>query len=172
MKYQVEILKCEHKQGNESIKNLHYRANEVLFKLKNQYIMKNRTIRAGRALRDVVDELMALKCTSNQADLKRNELVMKINDALKYLRSVISVTPSAQEMQSTINYEVSAYLRDKTAEDYGISKAFQHLKNFKLLVNDLGGVDAIKSMNLKTSTLSKSLTEIEEIFKKECEIFS
>ena len=172
MKYQVEILKCEHKQGNESIKTLHYKANEVLFHLKNQYIMKNRTIRAGRALRDVVDELMALKCSSSQADLKRNELVMKINDALKYLRSVISVTPSAQEMQSTINYEVSAYLRDKSAEDYGISKAFQHLKNFKQLINDLGGVENIKAMNLKTSTLQKSLLEIEEILKKECEIFS
>lgn len=172
MKYQVEIIKCEHRQGNESIKTLHYKANEVLFRLKNQYVMKNRTIRAGRALRDVADELTALKCTSNQADLKRNELIMKINDALKYLRSVISVTPSAQEMQSTINYEVSVYLRDKGSEDYGISKAFQHLKNFKQLVNDLGGVEAMKSMNLKISTLQKSLSEIEEIFKKECEIFS
>lgn len=170
MKYQVNVIKCEHKQGNESIKALHYRANEVLFHLKNQYIMKNRTLRAGRALRDVVDELMALKCTSNQADLKRNELVMKINASLKYLRSVISVTPSAQEAQSTINYEVSAYLRDKGSEDYNTDKAFQHLKNFKQMIADLGGVDAMKSMNLKTSTLSKALTEIEEIFKKECEI--
>lgn len=172
MKYNLEIIKCEHKQGNESIKALHYKANEVLFRLKNQYIMKNRTIRAGRALRDVVDELMALKCTSTQVDLKRNELVMKINDALKYLRSVISVVPSVQEAQSTINYEVSAYLRDKSAEGYTIDKAFQHLKNFKQLVNDLGGVDAIKSMSLKTSTLSKSLLEIEDLIKKECEIFS
>lgn len=172
MKYNLEIIKCEHKQGNESIKALHYRANEVLFHLKNQYIMKNRTIRAGRALRDVVDELMALKCTSSQADLKRNELIMKINEALKYLRSVVSVTPSAQEAQSTINYEVSAYLRDKSSEGYTIDKAFQHLKNFKQLVNDLGGVEAMKNMNLKTSTLAKSLKEIEEIFKKECEIFS
>ena len=172
MKYQIEIVKCEHKQGNESIKALHYKANEVLFKLKNQYIMKNRTLRAGRALRDVVDELMALKCASNQADMKRNELVMKINDALKYLRSVISVTPSAQEVQSTINYEVSAYLRDKSAEGYNVDKAFQHLKNFKQLIADLGGIDAIKAMNLKTSTLSKSLLEIEDLIKKECEIFS
>lgn len=172
MKYQVNVIKCEHKQGNESIKTLHYRANEVLFHLKNQYIMKNRTIRAGRALRDVVDELMALKTTSNQAELKRNELIMKINGALKYLRSVISVTPSANEMQSTINYEVSAYLRDKSAEGYDISKAFQHLKNFKKMIADLGGVENIKAMNLKTSTLQKSLLEIEEIFKKDCEIFS
>lgn len=172
MKYQVEIIKCEHKQGNESIKTLHYKANEVLFRLKNQYVMKNRTLRAGRALRDVADELKALKCTSNQAELKRNELIMKINDALKYLRSVVSVTPSAQEVQSTINYEVSAYLRDKSAEGYNVDKAFQHLKNFKQLVNDLGGVDVIKSMNLKTSTLSKSLLEIEDLIKKECEIFS
>lgn len=172
MKYQVEIIKCEHKQGNESIKALHYKANEVLFRLKNQYVMKNRTIRAGRALRDVVDELIALKCTSTQVDLKRNELIMKINDALKYLRSVVSVVPSVQEAQSTINYEVSAYLRDKSTEGYGINKAFQHLQNFKQLVNDLGGVDAIKSMNLKTTTLSKALTEIEDLFKKECEIFS
>lgn len=170
MKYDLNIIKCEHKQGNESIKTLHYKANEVLFHLKNQYIMKNRTLRAGRALRDVVDELMALKCASSQADLKRNELVMKINDALKYLRSVVSVVPSAQEMQSTINYEVSAYLRDKGSEGYTLDKAFQHLKNFKRLINDLGGVEQMKSMNLKTSTLSKSLTEIEEIFKKECEI--
>lgn len=172
MKYNLEIIKCEHKQGNESIKTLHYRANEILFRLKNQYIMKNRTIRAGRALRDIVDELIALKCASSQAELKRNELIMKINGALKYLRSVISVTPSANEMQSTINYEVSAYLRDKSAEGYNVDKAFQHLKNFKRLVNDLGGIDAIKSMNLKTSTLQKSLLEIEEILKKECEIFS
>ena len=172
MKYQVEILKCEHKQGNESIKALHYKANEVLFHLKNQYIMKNRTIRAGRALRDVVDELKVLKTSSNQADLKRNELIMKINEALKYLRSVVSVTPSAQEMQSTINYEVSSYLRDKSAEGYTIDKAFQHLKNFKQLIADLGGVENIKAMNLKTSTLQKSLTEIEDYFKKECEIFS
>lgn len=172
MKYQVEIIKCEHKQGNESIKALHYRANEVLFHLKNQYIMKNRTIRAGRALRDVVDELMALKTSSNQADLKRNELIMKINEALKYLRSVISVTPSAQEAQSTINYEVSSYLRDKSAEGYDISKALQHLKNFKQLIADLGGVENIKAMNLKTSTLQKSLLEIEDCIKKECEIFS
>ena len=82
MKYNLEIIKCEHRQGNESIKALHYKANEVLFHLKNQYVMKNRTLRAGRALRDVVDELMALKCASNQADLKRNELIMKINEAL------------------------------------------------------------------------------------------
>lgn len=172
MKYNLEIIKCEHKQGNESIKALHYKANEVLFRLKNQYIMKNRTIRAGRALRDVVDELMALKCASSQADLKRNELIMKINEALKYLRSVISVTPSAQEMQSTINYEVSAYLRDKSAEGYNVDKAFQHLKKFKQMIADLGGVENIKAMNLKTSTLQKSLLEIEEIFKKDCEIFS
>lgn len=172
MKYNLEIIKCEHRQGNESIKTLHYKANEILFRLKNQYVMKNRTLRAGRALRDVVDELVALKCSSSQADLKRNELIMKINDALKYLRSVVSVVPSAQEMQSTINYEVSAYLRDKGTDGYTIDRAFQHLKNFKQLVNDLGGVENIKAMNLKTSTLSKSLLEIEDLLKKECEIFS
>ena len=63
MKYAVDIISCTNKIGTDRLKDLHYAANAILFPLKNSYVRKNRTIRCGKALKEISDSIKALDVT-------------------------------------------------------------------------------------------------------------
>ena len=55
--YKVDIIKCQNKIGNDTIKDLHYKANAILFKLAHSYIMKSSTVRCRTELKGILDKL-------------------------------------------------------------------------------------------------------------------
>ena len=161
--YSVEIIKCQNKIGNDTIKELHYKANAILFKLAHSYIMKSRTIRCGSELKSILDKLKEHQ-PADGAKAKWREVINAIETQLKYLRSIAKQEPTVEEIQKTINYNVSCYLRNKPDT---LNKAVQMVSEMKTLISDLGTNDLSK-VNLKS--FRKMGEELKAYINKEIEI--
>lgn len=163
MKYAVDIISCQNKIGTDSLKELHYAANAILFQLKNSYIMKNRTIRCGKALKEISDSIKALEVT-DKAKAKKQEVINAIDKALAYLRSIRKQEASIDEVQRTINFTVSGYLRNKPTN---AREALDQIYVMKELVSDIGDV---KLSKLKIKSFVQMHKELKEIIEREIEI--
>lgn len=164
MKYAVDIISCQNKIGTDKLKEMHYKANAILFQLKNSYIMRNRTIRCGKALKEIADIIKSLEAT-DKAKAKKQEVINAIDNALTYLRSIRKQEPSADDVQKTINFEVSQYLRNKPQS---LMDAVKAIERIKVLMNDIGyNVDL---SNIKTKSFNKMIQELKEVIDQEIEI--
>ena len=161
--YKVDIIKCQNKIGNDTIKDLHYKANAILFKLAHSYIMKSRTVRCGTELKGILDKLKEHQ-PADGAKAKHKEVINAIEVQLKYLRSVVKQEPTTEEIQKTINYNVSCYLRNKPDN---LQKAVNMVTEMKTLISDLGTNDLSK-VNLKS--FRKMGEELKAYINKEIEI--
>ena len=161
--YKVDIIKCQNKIGNDTIKELHYKANAILFKLAHSYIMRNRTIRCGKALKEIAESIKALEVT-DKAKAKKNEVISAIESQLRYLRTIAKQEPTVEEIQKTINYTVSCYLRKKPET---LNDAIQLITDIKTLVSDLGDND-LSQVNLKA--FRKMGEELKAYIDREIEI--
>ena len=161
--YKVYIIKCQNKIGNDTIKDLHYKANAILFKLAHSYIMKSRTIRCGTELKGILDKLKEHQ-PADGAKAKWREVINAIETQLKYLRSVVKQEPTVDEIQKTINYNVSCYLRKKPDT---LQEAVNMVNEMKTLISDLGTNDLSK-VNLKS--FRKMGEELKAYINKEIEI--
>ena len=161
--YKVDIIKCQNKIGNDTIKDLHYKANAILFKLAHSYIMKSRTIRCGTELKGILDKLKEHQ-PADGAKAKWREVINAIETQLKYLRSIAKQEPTVEEIQKTINYNVSTYLRKKPDT---LQEAVNMVTEMKTLISDLGTNDLSK-VNLKS--FRKMGEELKAYINKEIEI--
>ena len=161
--YKVDIIKCQNKIGNDTIKELHYKANAILFKLGHSYIMRNRTIRCGTELKGILDKLKEHQ-PADGAKAKWKEVISAIEAQLRYLRTIAKQEPTVEEIQKTINYTVSTYLRKKPET---LSEAVQMVNDIKTLVSDLGTND-LSQVNLKA--FRKMGEELKDFINKEIEI--
>lgn len=163
MKYAVDIISCQNKIGTDSLKDLHYKANAILFQLKNSYIMKNRTIRCGKALKAIAESIKSLEVT-DRAKAKKQEIMNAIDKALTYLRSIRKQEASADEVQRTINFTVSQYLRNKPTN---AREALGQIERMKELISDIGDV---KLSKLKIKSFVQMHKELKELIEQEIEI--
>lgn len=163
MKYAVDIISCTNKIGTDSLKELHYKANAILFQLKNSYIMKNRTIRCGKALKAIADSIKSLE-VSDKAKAKKNEVINAIDKALVYLRSIRKQEASTEEVQKSISFTVSSYLRNKPTT---AREALGQIERMKDLINDIGDIDL---STLKTKSFMQMHKELKELIEQEIEI--
>ena len=161
--YKVEIIKCQNKVGNDTIKDLHYKANAILFKLGHSYIMRNRTLRCGCELKGILDKLREHQ-PADGAKAKWKEVINAIEAQLKYLRSIAKQEPTVEEIQKTINYTVSCYLRKKPET---LSDAIQLITDMRTLISDLGDND-LSNVNLKA--FRKMGEELKAYIDREIEI--
>lgn len=162
MKYAVDIISCTNKIGTDSLKELHYKANAILFQLKNSYIMRNRTIRCGKEIKEIGDNIKALE-VSDKAKAKKQEIMNAIDKALVYLRSIRKQEASVDEVQKTINFTVSGYLRNKPSN---AREALDQIERMKELVSDIGDIDL---SNLKTKAFKQMHKELKELIEREIE---
>ena len=163
MKYAVDIISCTNKIGTDSLKELHYAANAILFQLKNSYIMKNRTIRCGKALKEISESIKSLEVT-DRAKAKKKEVISAIDKALAYLRSIRKQEASTEEIQKTISFMVSSYLRNKPTN---AREALDQIERVKVLMNDIGDIDL---STLKTKSFRQMHKELKELIEQEIEI--
>ena len=161
--YKVDIIKCQNKIGNDTIKELHYKANAILFRLAHSYIMKSRTIRCGSELKGILDKLKEHQ-PADGAKAKHKEVINAIEAQLRYLRTIVKQEPTTEEIQKTINYNVSCYLRKKPDT---LQEAVKMVNDMKTLISDLGTNDLSK-VNLKS--FRKMGDELKAYIDKEIEI--
>ena len=161
--YKVDIIKCQNKIGNDTIKELHYKANAILFKLAHSYIMRKRTIRCGTELKCILTKLKEHQ-PADGAKAKWREVINAIEGQLKYLRSIAKQEPTTEEIQKTINYNVSCYLRKKPDT---LNEAVNMVTDMKTLISDLGDND-LSSINLKA--FRKMGEELKAYIDREIEI--
>ena len=161
--YKVDIIKCQNKIGNDTIKELHYKANAILFKLAHSYIMSKRTIRCGTELKGILDKLKEHQ-PADGAKAKWREVINAIESQLKYLRSIVKQEPTTEEIQKTINYNVSCYLRKKPDN---LQEAVKMVNDIKTLISDLG-TNNLGGINLRA--FRKMGDELKAYINKEIEI--
>lgn len=161
--YKVEVIKCQNKIGNDTIKELHYKANAILFKLAHSYIMKSRTIRCGTELKCILEKLKEHQ-PADGAKAKWREVINAIETQLKYLRTIVKQEPTVEEIQKTINYNVSCYLRKKPDT---LNEAVKMVTEMRTLISDLGDID-LSQINLKA--FRKMGDELKAYINKEIEI--
>lgn len=161
--YSVEIIKCQNKVGNDTIKELHYKANAILFRLAHSYIMRKRTIRCGTELKGILDKLREHQ-PADGAKAKWREVINAIEAQLRYLRTIAKQEPTTEEIQKTINYNVSCYLRKKPDT---LNEAVKMVNDMKTLISDLGTND-LSQINLKA--FRKMGDELKAYIDKEIEI--
>lgn len=161
--YSVEIIKCQNKVGNDTIKELHYKANAILFRLAHSYIMRKRTIRCGTELKGILDKLREHQ-PADGAKAKWREVINAIEAQLRYLRTIAKQEPTTEEIQKTINYNVSCYLRKKPDT---LNEAVKMVNDMKTLISDLGDND-LSQINLKA--FRKMGDELKAYIDKEIEI--
>ena len=161
--YKVDIIKCQNKIGNDTIKELHYEANAILFKLAHSYIMRNRTIRCGTELKGILTKLKEHQ-PADGAKAKCKEVINAIEAQLRYLRTIAKQEPSVDEIQKTINYTVSCYLRKKPET---LNDAVNMVTDMRTLISDLGTND-LSQVNFKA--FRKMGEELRAYINKEIEI--
>ena len=161
--YKVDIIKCQNKIGNDTIKDLHYKANAIIFKLAHSYIMSKRTIRCGTELKGILDKLREHQ-PADGAKAKWREVINAIETQLRYLRSIVKQEPTTEEIQKTINYNVSCYLRNKPET---LNDAVKMVTEMKILIADLGKND-LSGINLRA--FRKMGEELKAYINKEIEI--
>jgi len=125
--------------------------------------MKSRTIRCGTELKGILDKLKEHQ-PADGAKAKWREVINAIETQLKYLRSIAKQEPTVEEIQKTINYTVSTYLRKKPDN---LQEAVKMVSEMKTLISDLGTNDLSK-VNLKS--FRKMGEELKAYINKEIEI--
>ena len=127
--------------------------------------MSKRTIRCGTELKGILDKLKEHQ-PADGAKAKWREVINAIEAQLKYLRSIIKQEPTTEEIQKTINYNVSCYLRKKPDN---LQEAVKMVTEMKTLISDLGkNKNDLGGINLRA--FRKMGDELKAYINKEIEI--
>lgn len=128
----INPIKCEHKQGTEKLKALHYSANEVIFKYHKRYINAVIAAKIYKAFITIGKDIKDLE-VPDSAKAKQRELL----DILRgYCKIISGYKPDDNNYEfaasKTMQFALSQYLYDK---DKGKLKdplqVLKHLNNIK-----------------------------------------
>ena len=114
-------------------------------------------------MKAIAESIKVLEVT-DKAKAKKQEVISAIDKALTYLRSIRKQEASAEEIQKSINFTVSSYLRNKPTN---AREALDQIYVMKELVSDIGDV---KLSKLKIKSFVQMHKELKEIIEREIEI--
>lgn len=157
----ISIIKCENKQGNDKIKEIHYRINELLFKYQMRYAMWGLASFLEKKLTEFGIELAAVE-TTEAARAKKNEILTILRKYVRVLKQYtdvngIDATEENKAATAIQKYSVSNYLKNK--ETLSTEQIITILEDNKELYDN-----AIK--NYIIPSFKKMNDELIEMFKK------
>lgn len=120
----LNIVKPQHKEGTDKLKELHYKVNDVMFNYNKQYIAPKTAERLFSLLCKYGVSIKDLELPQRAIE-KRDEILSALRDACNSLKNYKdnykTTTEDKSQAQKTLNYAVSQYLTKKeeyTDEDY------------------------------------------------------
>ena len=109
-------VKCEHREGTESIKQIHYKVNDILFGLSGKLLFKKDAELAFSKLCEYGKELKELK-VPEKANAKKSELLTALRKVCTVLRKYIGEVCITEEdiptIQKSINWTIHKYIQAK-----------------------------------------------------------
>lgn len=140
MKYStknITYIKCANKISTDKITAVQRKANSLLFSIQNAHIAPNLTVRAYNTLKECWIELNTMEVKNGKAVPKKQELMNTIKGLIISLRSLQGVTSTDNELQSTLNYNLSRAIAFKN-EQHSTADILDRLEALKTLKSDLG----------------------------------
>lgn len=149
----LECIKTENKEGNEEIKTLHYKINDILYKHNKQYISDVTARRISKELTQLGVELK--NCTvKGKEELKQKEILQALRTIVKNLNGYaddfswddVDLAP----IQSTVNYCVAQYVKMKKESELGEVQILRLLNRQKEVIEDFlkPSDEVLKDLNI------------------------
>lgn len=150
----IECIKTEHKEGNEQIKTLHYKINDILYKYNKQYISNITAKRLINGLTGLGKELKGVD-TTDKIDLKKQEILKALRTVVKNLQGYVEDFSwdevDRTPIQSIVNYCVAQYVKMKKEGQLTDDSILKLLNRQKEIINDfiLPASDTLKNLNME-----------------------
>lgn len=114
----IAIIKCQNKTGSDSIKTIHYKINDLLYKNNNTYALKPLVEYIEKQLIEYGKELNNLQ-VPDSAKPKQKELLQALKAMILNLRKYIAeynVTPEEEKQAATaiMKFRLSTYIKNKS----------------------------------------------------------
>lgn len=140
MKYStknITYIKCANKISTDKITDVQHKANALLFSIQNSHIMPRLTVRAYNTLKECWIELNTMEVKNGKAVPKKQEIMNALKGLILNLRSIQNITSTVNELQSTLNYNLSRAIAFKN-EQHSSAEILERLEALKQLKSDLG----------------------------------
>lgn len=158
MKYNISYYKSSNKKmpTNKELTDIVYKINDNIFQITNGYTIKGKTKRVGIALSKICIELGELK-VNKKYDRKKAEIAQYLNDTLQNLRVAYKQSNNMQELQTTLNYNLSLAIKFKN-EQHDAHEILAKIQSLIQLKKDL----CEDYTTLNTIQFEKILSELKE----------
>lgn len=109
----VQFIKTEAKTGCDSIKELHYKANDVIVRYQKQTLSKAAAERLLNSLIEIGKELKAANCPKSATD-KKDEILTQLRTMCNSLKQYVSSNPDTdvQKHIQVLKYRVARCLNN------------------------------------------------------------
>lgn len=152
-------IKCENKQGNDCLRDYHYRINDILYPLGYQYISSGKQARVLNQLASICKEIK--ECEFPQScQAKKEEILERCRTIYKNLKAYDS-DDDEQQSVSVVKYQVSKYLKDKREGNLNIDSLVKYLIENKEIANDYCVTNSLKSVQNEILEIIKEENKIE-----------
>lgn len=151
----LEPVKTENKEGNDEIKSLHYKINDILYQYNKCYISDVTAKRLVKELTKLGIALKAVDCKPKE-ELKQKEILQALRTVVRNLNGYIDKFSwdeiDRTPIQSTVNYCVSQYVKLKNEDKLCDSQILKLLKRQREIVEDfiLPASDTLKNLNMQS----------------------
>lgn len=151
----IGIIKAKNKEGNDKIKEIHYRLNELIYDYNFKYVT---TTIQSKLYEEFIKAGMELKEIDNpKAKPKAEEIQAILRTYCKTLKTYMSDNDKSQ-IQAAINYFVREYINDKDNIKGNIDKAVEYLYKAKRTAEDY--LDPNNVMGLNLTKFDEAIKEI------------
>lgn len=140
---------------NQTLTEIVHEINSIMFPIVNGYTTKQRTIRVGKAMNEIVNRLT--KEQDQKTKEKREEIRHYLQTTIQQLRKAYNAEDNAEELQKTINYALSRAITFKN-EEHTPHEIVDKLTELMVVKEDIG--EMYKELN--TTQFERVFDEIKE----------
>lgn len=147
----LHIIKCQNKQTNDELKELHYQLNGYILKHLKRLITPYSNNYVIKQLINYGVKINNLSISNKDVQKKQNEILSQLKMMIKQLGSIVFETNQEYNTESVQKYVVSCYLRQK--ENLSIQQIINILNEIKEIKEEYQISNPIKSLQNANSEL-------------------
>lgn len=166
-------IKCEAKVGTDKLKELHYRANDIIFKYNMQFAFPRNVEIAEQLLKDVFIEIKDLD-VNEKAQAKKDEILklgrVMVANLIAYRKQFKYDESCVTAIEGMCKYRLSDYLKKK--DSLTIADGVSLLRDNQALNQIVGDVSDNLNIKPQVKAFIKMQDEIIEIISKQLKGYS
>jgi len=146
----VQFIKTEAKTGCDSIKELHYKANDVIVRYQKQTLSKEAAERLLNSLIEIGKELKAANCPKSATD-KKDEILTQLRNMCNSLKTYIASEPDTdvQKHIQVLKYRVARSLHNLENQLNSTEEIIKMLEHNKEAYDDYYNEEVGEKYNIK-----------------------